>query len=97
MGFPGLFRGSRWFQRGWTLQELFAPQYIEFYSNDRSLLGTKKSLRNEISSITGIDIQYLWKQHPGDIYIGNLEKKFIAQSIQHAVPLGKASISERFS
>ncbi|KAN0112546.1 HET domain containing protein [Hyaloscypha variabilis] len=95
--FSELFRLSRWFTRGWTLQELLAPRDIEFYSNDLSLLGTKNSLRNEISSITGIDIQYLWRELAGDIYIGNLEKKFIAQSIQHATPLRKASVGEMFS
>jgi len=26
------FRSSRWFTRGWTLQELIAPAYLDFYS-----------------------------------------------------------------
>ena len=26
------FRNSRWFKRGWTLQELLAPKIVEFYS-----------------------------------------------------------------
>jgi hypothetical protein len=25
---------SRWFKRGWTLQELIAPPVVEFYSSD---------------------------------------------------------------
>ncbi|KAG9186310.1 hypothetical protein G6011_02866 [Alternaria panax] len=26
-----IFQGSRWFQRGWTLQELIAPKVVEFF------------------------------------------------------------------
>jgi hypothetical protein len=26
------FRASRWFKRGWTLQELLAPRLVEFFS-----------------------------------------------------------------
>lgn len=93
----GLLRQSRWFQRGWTLQELLAPQDVQFYSNDWSLLGTKGSLRSEISSITGINIDYLWRKHVGDPYVGNSERNFIAQSIMHATPVRNASVGERLS
>jgi hypothetical protein len=93
------FRNSRWFSRGWTLQELLAPRDVEFYSNDWSLLGTKKSLSSDISSITGIDIQYLWKKYLGDYYLANSDPycPITLQSIQYVVPLGKASVGERFS
>ncbi|KAJ2970411.1 hypothetical protein NUW58_g9706 [Xylaria curta] len=47
---------SRWFTRGWTLQELLAPQEVEFYSSDWTFLGTKASLCSDISSITGISV-----------------------------------------
>lgn len=33
---------SRWFTRGWTLQELLAPRHIEFYANDWRLIGEKR-------------------------------------------------------
>ncbi|KAF4920974.1 Vegetative incompatibility protein HET-E-1 [Colletotrichum viniferum] len=36
------FRASRWFTRGWTLQELIAPRVVEFYASDWSLMDTKK-------------------------------------------------------
>ena len=45
---------SRWFLRGWTLQELLAPRTVVFYSKDWKELGTKWSLRDEISEATGI-------------------------------------------
>ena len=48
------FRGSRWFTRGWTLQELIAPISVEFFSADCKLLGDKKSLQRQIHEITGI-------------------------------------------
>ena len=48
------FRTSRWFTRGWTLQELIAPKTIEFYSRDHVLLGDKTSLQQQICGITGI-------------------------------------------
>ncbi|KAK4120302.1 HET-domain-containing protein [Parathielavia appendiculata] len=33
---------SRWFERGWTLQELIAPNDVEFYNADWGLIGEKK-------------------------------------------------------
>lgn len=33
------FRGSEWFRRGWTLQELLAPQMVVFLSASWDLLG----------------------------------------------------------
>ncbi|KAK3356831.1 hypothetical protein B0T25DRAFT_566160 [Lasiosphaeria hispida] len=48
------FRASRWFQRGWTLQELLAPESLSFYSSDWEPLGTKINLSTIIEGITGI-------------------------------------------
>ena len=48
------FRGSRWFTRGWTLQELIAPASVAFYSTQGIRLGDKSSLEHEIHEITGI-------------------------------------------
>jgi hypothetical protein len=48
------FRTSRWFRRGWTLQELIAPTSVEFFSKDRELLGDKASLERHICEITKI-------------------------------------------
>ncbi|KAI0896280.1 vegetative incompatibility protein HET-E-1 [Annulohypoxylon nitens] len=48
------FRRSRWFTRGWTLQELLAPASVEFFSVEGIRLGDKKSLQSIIHEITGI-------------------------------------------
>jgi hypothetical protein len=49
------FRWSKWFTRGWTLQELLAPQWMEFYDKNWEEIGTKSSLADLITSITGIN------------------------------------------
>ncbi|KAF2264637.1 WD40 repeat-like protein [Lojkania enalia] len=48
------FRSSRWFTRGWTLQELLAPSSVEFFSQQHKRLGDKCSLRQQIHEITAI-------------------------------------------
>lgn len=48
------FRNSRWFTRGWTLQELLAPSTVEFFSRESKLLGDKKMLVQQIHEITKI-------------------------------------------
>ncbi|KAH8664470.1 heterokaryon incompatibility protein-domain-containing protein [Xylariales sp. PMI_506] len=50
---------SRWFSRGWTLQELVAPKTVIFYSSDWHNLGTKSELSKILSDVTGIDESYL--------------------------------------
>ncbi|KAN0089600.1 HET domain containing protein [Hyaloscypha variabilis] len=53
------FRDSRWFKRGWTLQELIAPECVIFYNSQWKNIGTKHSLKKEISEITDIQIEAL--------------------------------------
>jgi hypothetical protein len=53
------FRKSRWFTRGWTLQELLAPASVEFFSKDWEQLGDKKSLERHIHETTGISVKAL--------------------------------------
>lgn len=50
------FRESRWFTRGWTLQELVAPRSVEFFSSNGQRLGDKRSLEQELHDITGISV-----------------------------------------
>ena len=54
LGWEAAFRRSRWFTRGWTLQELIAPTLVDFFSSEGERLGTKLSLEPKIRDITGI-------------------------------------------
>ena len=53
------FRKSRWFTRGWTLQELIAPTSVEFFSKEGERLGNKTSLERYIHETTGIPVKVL--------------------------------------
>jgi hypothetical protein len=53
------FRQSRWFKRGWTLQELLAPDIVDFYSANGIHLGSKSTLDTVISDVTGISLDVL--------------------------------------
>jgi hypothetical protein len=53
------FRRSRWFTRGWTLQELLAPATVDFFSKEGRWLGSRTSLEREIHEITKIPIEVL--------------------------------------
>lgn len=48
------FHSSRWFFRGWTLQELLAPWTVVFYDTNWNDIGTKWGLIDDITQITGI-------------------------------------------
>lgn len=50
---------SRWFTRGFTLQELIAPVEVVFYSRHWRWLGTRTILAGEISRFTRIDTDVL--------------------------------------
>ena len=54
-----VFKQSRWFNRGWTLQELLAPQSVEFFSKNGARLGDKESLKHTIHEVTEIPIKAL--------------------------------------
>ncbi|KAF2811530.1 HET-domain-containing protein [Mytilinidion resinicola] len=53
------FRKSKWFTRGWTLQELIAPTSVEFFSSEGTRLCDKRSTEQQIHDITGISIDAL--------------------------------------
>lgn len=58
-GWYPAFQQSRWFKRGWTLQELVAPVSVDFFSAEGQRLGNKYSLLNELHSITKINPEAL--------------------------------------
>jgi len=58
------FETSRWWTRGWTLQELLAPSKLRFYGNRwGNALGSKIDLSAKIAGITGISESILKRQH----------------------------------
>jgi len=70
------FSESKWFTRGWTLQELIAPSTVIFLNQEWQEIGTKLSLQQTISEITGI---------PANILLGgDLECASIAQRMSWA-------------
>ncbi|KAF5336684.1 hypothetical protein D9758_015678 [Tetrapyrgos nigripes] len=48
------FLHSEWFKRGWTLQELLAPDKVVFFDKEWSHIGTKCGLNDVISHLTSI-------------------------------------------
>lgn len=53
---------SRWWTRGWTLQELVAPSVVQFYASDWSLLGDRSELADHISLLTAVPSAILYGQ-----------------------------------
>jgi hypothetical protein len=45
------FSRSRWFERGWTLQELIAPNSVRFFSKEGNFIGDKEGLASTISIV----------------------------------------------
>jgi len=72
------FSKSRWFTRGWTLQELIAPTNLIFFGSDWKEVGTRSSLLGVISETTNIQIEAL---HGNDY---SLETFSIAQRMSWA-------------
>ncbi|KAM5542828.1 hypothetical protein V8D89_003492 [Ganoderma adspersum] len=58
------FRLSRWFTRGWTLQELIAPANVLFLCNDWTFIGSKNSLASLVTEITNISYNALLRVEP---------------------------------
>ncbi|KAH5619548.1 hypothetical protein HBI22_220910 [Parastagonospora nodorum] len=75
-GWRSVFRRSRWFTRGWTLQEILAPTSVNFFTYEGAPLGDKHSLWEDISEATQISSDvlhgnvYTMYQVPVDIRLG---------------------------
>ncbi|CAK3947219.1 Hypothetical predicted protein [Lecanosticta acicola] len=52
-------RKSRWFTRGWTLQEMLAPARLTYYDTNWNMIASRTYLANEVSDITKIPAIYL--------------------------------------
>lgn len=64
---PSDFRNSQWFTRGWTLQELLAPEFVEFFDQNWNEIGSKSSLQDLVSTITGISVEHLGNFRPASV------------------------------
>ncbi|KAI0641785.1 HET-domain-containing protein [Trametes meyenii] len=53
--FQSSFRKSKWFTRGWTLQELIAPKVVIFLSQTWVPIASKRSISPLLEEITGIE------------------------------------------
>ncbi|KAJ9663543.1 hypothetical protein H2198_000809 [Neophaeococcomyces mojaviensis] len=66
------FLKSKWFTRGWTLQELLAPPSVIFYDRQWQPLGDRKTLAGVISDVTGIELAAL---ETGDLHRYSIAQK----------------------
>ena len=66
------FRSSRWFRRGWTLQELLAPIFVYFYDKAWRPLGSRDDWMEYLPAITGIQTRHL----SGSFMSCNIATKF---------------------
>ncbi|KAI0453790.1 heterokaryon incompatibility protein-domain-containing protein [Xylaria acuta] len=48
------FRESKWFTRGWTLQELIAPRKLLFYNKSWTFIDDRSNLAHSIEQICGV-------------------------------------------
>jgi hypothetical protein len=58
-----LLSQCNWFRRGWTLQELIAPDHVHFYDVTWAYLGSRTYLAPELSQLTGIQEDFLMRGH----------------------------------
>jgi hypothetical protein len=84
------FAKSRWFTRGWTLQELLAPKHIEFYSKDWIRLGNLEELLAAVVHITKIDRQVLTQER--DL---NLSRLCVARKMSWAAKRQTSRIEDQ--
>lgn len=77
------FARSRWFTRGWTLQELLAPKTTQLYDNNWTFLGTKLSLSGQISAATSIPTIYLENRGRGGIQEASLSMRMFWAANRH--------------
>ncbi|KAI1372320.1 putative ankyrin repeat-containing protein [Hypoxylon crocopeplum] len=82
------FSRSKWFRRGWTLQELIAPSEVIFLDREWKEIGTRSTLRDIISSITRIPVDILMGHH-------DFESLSVAQRMSWAAERETTKIEDR--
>jgi len=58
------FKASKYWTRGWTLQEIIAPRRVEFYSQKWDPIGTRESKAETSAAFTGISLDVLEGEDP---------------------------------
>ncbi|PTB50854.1 hypothetical protein M431DRAFT_540773 [Trichoderma harzianum CBS 226.95] len=58
------FGHSRWFTRGWTLQELIAPQRLEFYDRSWENIAERTAIAKELAVIKGLMTMFSMARPP---------------------------------
>jgi hypothetical protein len=61
------FGSSKWFSRGWTLQELIASDDVLFYDKNWEFLGLRSILASKIAAITSVSDVVLHKNSQDEI------------------------------
>ncbi|KAI1391403.1 heterokaryon incompatibility protein-domain-containing protein [Hypoxylon trugodes] len=89
------FTSSRWFKRGWTLQELLAPKRLGFYNSDWYQFTSRTNSSAEISAVTGINEIFLDRWAPTNNEV--LEMMEVNNDSKVRRLLSTASIAERMS
>jgi len=81
------FSRCRWVTRGWTLQELIAPEAMVFYSADWQACGTRQYHASTLERVTGVSASLLdgsWQQEKFALVSSPLSKFSIAQRMSWA-------------
>ncbi|OSS47961.1 hypothetical protein B5807_06712 [Epicoccum nigrum] len=82
------FQNSRWFERGWTLQELIAPMEVIFFDEKWEPLGTRLELSKSVQGCTGI---------PERVFLEStsLDSFSVAQKMSWAANRGTTRVEDR--
>ena len=83
------FAKSRWFTRGWTLQELIAPEELIFLASDWKALAPRGKTTHYLAQITGIHEDILKYHRP------SLKRYSIAQRMSWAAKRTTTRIEDR--
>ncbi|PMD14701.1 hypothetical protein NA56DRAFT_664564 [Hyaloscypha hepaticicola] len=76
LGNHSSFCESKWFTRGWTLQELIAPKDVYFYSSEWELIGKKADMLEVLHKVTEI--------HPGALKGTPIKRFSVAERMSWA-------------
>jgi ankyrin repeat protein len=82
------FEESRWFSRGWTLQELIAPSRVVFFGEDWTMLEFTVNRQNVVAKSTGIPVDIL-------LHEKDLDEFSIAQRMSWASGRQTSRIEDR--